>query len=71
MPGSHVILFLEGKEPTDLAIEECARIAAIHSKAKGAKTQVDYTRVKNVWKANGAKPGMVLFKEQHTIMIEA
>ena len=70
IPGSHVILMLEGKEPTDLALEECARIAAIHSKAKGAKTEVDYTRVKNVWKANGAKPGMVLFKEQHTMVIE-
>lgn len=67
-PGSHVILFLEGKEPTDRAIEEAAAIAAEHSRAKGAKTEVDYTAVKNVWKKNGAKPGMVLFKAQKTIV---
>lgn len=71
MPGSHVILFLEGKEPTEQAIEECAKFAALHSKAKGVKAEVDYTRVKNVWKANGAKPGMVLFKAQHTVVVEA
>ena len=69
-PGSHVILFLEGKEPTDTAIEECAKIAAEHSKSRGAKAEVDYTKVKNVWKANGAKPGMVLFKAQHTIVVD-
>ena len=70
VPGSHVILFLEGREPTDLAIEECAKIAATHSRAAGGKAEVDYTRVKNVWKANGAKPGMVLFKAQKTIVVD-
>lgn len=69
-PGSHVILFLEGKAPTDTAIEEAAEIAAAHSSARGAKAEVDYTAVKNVWKRNGAKPGMVLFKAQKTIVAD-
>ncbi|MBQ4062081.1 MAG: DUF814 domain-containing protein, partial [Christensenellaceae bacterium] len=67
-PGSHVILFLKGKEPTDTAIEQAAAIAAKNSSVKGAKCEVDYTRVKYIWKANGAKPGMVLFKNQKTVI---
>ncbi len=69
VPGSHVILVTDGREPTETAIEEAARAAAEHSGAKGAKTQVDYTQVKNVWKANGARPGMVLYKAQKTIVV--
>ena len=39
----------------------------IHSSAfragAAAKVAVDTTEVKNIWKANGAKPGMVLYEE--------
>ena len=30
---------------------------------------VDYTQVRNVWKANGAKPGMVLYDAYETTYI--
>ena len=35
----------------------------------GAKVAVDTTEVKNIWKANGAKPGMVLYEVYTTVYI--
>ena len=35
----------------------------------GAKIAVDYTEVRNVWKANGAKPGMVLYDNYETAYV--
>lgn len=46
-------------------------MAAKHSKAKGqGKVQVDYTLVKNVRKPSGAKPGMVIYNDYKTIVVE-
>ena len=36
----------------------------------GAKIPVDYTYVKNVWKPNGGKPGMVLYDPYQTAVVE-
>ena len=33
----------------------------------GAKVPVDTTEVRNIWKANGARPGMVLYNEYTTV----
>ena len=38
-------------------------------RAAGAKVAVDTTEVKNIWKANGAKPGMVLYEVYTTVYI--
>ena len=35
----------------------------------GAKVAVDTTEVKNIWKANGAKPGMVLYEVYTTVYV--
>ena len=70
IPGSHVVLFLEGREPTDAAIEDAAKIAASLCSAKSGRVEVDYVKRKNIWKANGAKPGMVLFKNQYSMIAE-
>ena len=35
----------------------------------GAKVAVDTTEVKNIWKASGAKPGMVLYEVYTTVYI--
>lgn len=68
--GSHTILVLDGKEPTDKAITEAAQIAAYHSKAKlSNNVPVDYTQVKNVNKPNGAKPGMVIYLTNKTAYV--
>ena len=71
IPGSHVIIFANGKEIPDSTILEAARIAASNSKAKGGtKIPVDYTKVRYVKKPNGAKPGMVIFSNNKTLLVD-
>lgn len=68
-PGSHVIILGNGNEVSDLSIEQAAVIAAYHSKAKDSSlVPVDYTRVKQLKKPNGAKAGMVIYHEYWTII---
>ena len=68
--GAHVVLRLEGKEPTETAIYEAARVAALHSKsAEGTKVPVDYTEIRNVRKPKGAKPGKVFYVNFKTIIV--
>lgn len=70
VPGSHVVLFTQGREPTDDDIYDAACTAAIHSSLSGAsKTAVDYTLVKNVKKPNGAKPGFVIYPTYKTVYV--
>ncbi len=72
MPGSHVILKLKNKTPSDLSISEAATLAAYHSKAKNStKVAVDYTRRKNVKRQRGAKPGMVIYDNYSTILVDS
>lgn len=68
--GSHVIISCEGKEPSDVAILEAARLAAYHSKARHSTgVPVDYTLVRYVSKPNGAKPGMVIYVNNKTVYV--
>lgn len=68
IPGSHVILFTEGKEVDEQSIMYAARLAATHSKASsGDNVPVDFTEVRNVKKPAGAKPGMVIYTTNKTI----
>lgn len=69
IPGSHVILCSDN--PSDVALEEAAILAAYYSKAKSStKVPVDYTTVKNIKKPNGAKPGMVIYHTNYTLYTE-
>lgn len=71
IPGSHVIICTRGEEVPLSTIEEAANIAACTGKAKmSTKVPVDYTEIKNVWKAKGAKPGMVLYKNFKTVIVD-
>lgn len=71
IPGSHTIVETMGKEISDTAIIEAARIAAYHSKAKDStNVPVDYTLVKYVSKPVGAKPGMVIFTNNRTVYVD-
>lgn len=68
VPGSHVILETSGEAPSETAILECTSLAAFYSHAKdSAQVPVDYTLVRYVSKPQGAKPGMVIYREQKTI----
>ena len=70
IPGSHTILVTNGREPSDEAILQAAKIAAYHSKAKdGSQVPVDYTKIRNVSKPQGAKPGMVIFVKNKTLYV--
>lgn len=70
IPGSHVILFTQGKGMTETAIFEAAALAAYHSKGRESENvPVDYTQVRHVKKPNGAKPGMVIFTDNRTVYV--
>ena len=71
IPGSHVILVCEGREPAVSDLEEAAALAAFYSKAgMSNRVPVDYTRAKHVKKPSGARPGMVNYFEFKTMLIE-
>lgn len=69
VPGSHVLLVTEGREPTDLDFTTAAEIAAHYSKAEGANIAVDYTLAKHVKKPAGGKPGMVIYHTNWTAYV--
>ena len=72
IPGSHTVLVTEGRTPTDKAMEDAARLAAMHSKARdSSQIPVDYTQIRNVFKPQGAKPGMVNYFNYKTIIINS
>ena len=62
-----------GEEIPDTTKQEAAELAVIYSSTykagTGAKVAVDTTEVKNIWKASGAKPGMVLYEVYTTVYI--
>lgn len=71
IPGSHVILKTDGENVAADDIYCAAAIAAWHSKAKSsANVAVDYVPVRYVKKPSGAKPGMVIFTNNHTVYID-
>lgn len=70
IPGSHVVVFCEGREVSDDTVLQAARLAAVNSKAvSSAQVPVDYTYIKNVKKPNGAKPGMVIYTTNKTVYV--
>ncbi len=69
VPGSHVILVTEGEEPPEKDYTEAASIAALFSKATADIVAVDYTRVKNLRKPVGSKPGFVTYKTNYTAFV--
>ena len=70
IPGSHVILVTDGEEPGDIDYTEACQVAAYYSQAKGDNVAVDYTRVKNIKKPQGAKPGFVTYKTNYTAYVD-
>ena len=69
-PGSHCVVMSRGEDIPDTTRQEAAELAVLHSSQNGgAKVPVDTTEVKNIWKANGAKPGMVLYEVYTTVYI--
>lgn len=69
IPGSHVIMVTAGEEPDERDYTEAAELAAFYSKATGDLVAVDYTKVKNIKKPQGAKPGYVIYKTNFTAYV--
>ena len=68
--GSHTVISCKGEIPPERTIEEACIIAAYHSSAKNSSNvPVDYTEIRYVKKPNGAKPGMVIFTNYHTVYV--
>ncbi len=69
--GSHTVIKLGlEKDVPDTTVREAAELAAYYSKAReSSQVPVDYTRIKNVKKPNGAKPGMVIYDRYNTVYV--
>ena len=68
-PGSHVVLFCNGEEPSEKDYTEAATIAATYSSIDGGQIAVDYTRVKNVKKPPASKPGYVTYSTNYSAYV--
>ena len=69
MPGSHVVIVGEG--PDEATLLYAARLAALYSKGRASsRVPVDYTLRRYVKKPAGAKPGFVIYTNQHTLFVQ-
>lgn len=69
MPGSHVLIDLDGEPPAQTLLE-AAMLAAYYSQARFSEgVPVDYTLRRNVKKPAGARPGMVLYSTNRTLYV--
>ena len=71
IPGSHVLIKrAPGREVPDEVVEEAARLAVLHSKAKGSQNvPVFLAEARHVSKFKGAKPGLVRIAKYRTINV--
>lgn len=68
MPGSHVLI--RAAEFGEQTLKEAAMLAAYYSKGKESSlVPVDYTKIRQVRKPSGAKPGFVIYEGQKTLFI--
>jgi len=64
VPGAHVIMKRGGD------IMEAARLAAVHSKAKGPLVKVTMAQGTDVYKPPGAPPGLVICLLKKEIIVQ-
>ena len=70
MPGSHVVIHAHGQPVPDSTMEQAAVIAATYSRGAGqGLVPVDFTRVKNVTRMPGGKPGLVNYVDYQTVFV--
>lgn len=68
--GSHVIISCGGTTPPDDTVTQAAQLAAYYAETKGGQNiPVDVTAVKQVKKAPGGKPGMVIYHTYRTAIV--
>ncbi|MCE5257521.1 MAG: NFACT family protein [Chloroflexi bacterium] len=70
VPGGHVVVKCGRGEPLPGVIEQAARYAAYYSGKRGeANVLVDYTRRRYVNRIPGSRPGMVTYRNEHTLTV--
>ncbi|MEZ4532493.1 MAG: NFACT RNA binding domain-containing protein [Thermomicrobiales bacterium] len=70
VPGSHVVVRGNGREPSNEALERAAAVAAYYSKSRtSGKVEVDIARRRDVRKIKGAGPGMVTYRNERTVLV--
>ena len=69
IPGSHVLLRLDaGTTPDEVDLQFVADLSAFYSRARQSEVvPVIYTKPKFVYKPKGAKPGMVVYKQEQIL----
>ena len=68
--GSHVVIACAGETPPDDTITQAAQLAAYYAESKGSQNiPVDVMPVRQVKKTPGAKPGMVIYHNYKTIIV--
>jgi len=68
--GCHVIIACAGVTPPDDTVTQAAQLAAYYAESGGGQNiPVDVTPVKQVKKAPGGKPGMVIYHTYKTIIV--
>jgi predicted ribosome quality control (RQC) complex YloA/Tae2 family protein len=72
LPGSHVILRREGRNPDLPDLLHAARLAAYYSQARGERNvPVDYALKKNLRHPHKAAPGEVFYTAAKTLFVDA
>ena len=70
MPGSHVVLRTEGRDPDRTTLEAAAAVAAYYSKARsGGVVAVNGCLARFVSKPRGAKPGTVEIRKDRVFKV--
>ena len=68
--GCHVIISCGGAQPPDDTVTQAAQLAAYYAESTGGQNiPVDVTPVKQVKKAPGGKPGMVIYHTYRTVIV--
>jgi len=72
IPGAHVIVRRHGRDKIpDQVLTQAAQLAAAHSSARGeGKGEVSYTPVKHVQRPKGTPAGVVILKQDATLMVK-
>lgn len=70
VPGSHVIVKWAGGRKDDTIVQAAAELAAYYSGGReSGRVEVDHAARRDVRKIRGAGPGMVTYRNEHTIRV--
>lgn len=73
MPGAHVIVKRAGREVPEHVLRRAAELAAHYSPARtgGGEVLVDYTEQRFVNRIRGGHPGLVTYRNEETLWVDA